>query len=201
VPGNRSEATAERIVSVAMDMMAAVGIKQTNLEEVARRAGVSHMTLYRRWPRKADLVNAVIQREVQGVFAAADERIKAFDNPVAKFVEGFAAILLGVRENRLLKRELALDREQVLIALSDEAAFDLAVTYLADRITNIGDHPGLPPIADPEALAEIYVRIAQSLVFTPPTRFPLNTEADLRAYAHDYLLPLAAGRVTQPQNQ
>lgn len=46
------------LLEVALALLAEVGYDRMSLDEVARRAHTSKATLYRRWPRKADLVAA-----------------------------------------------------------------------------------------------------------------------------------------------
>src|SRR5690606_41649717 len=45
------------------DAVLAVGVRRTTLTDVARRAGVSRMTLYRRWPDVRSLVGDLMTRE------------------------------------------------------------------------------------------------------------------------------------------
>lgn len=52
---------AELLVSAAHEVFAELGV-DASLDDVARRAGVGIATLYRRFPRKEDLVRAVLER-------------------------------------------------------------------------------------------------------------------------------------------
>ena len=55
-----AQANRERIVAAARIAFATRGIEAT-VEEIARRAGVGMGTLYRRFPTKEDLVDAVLE--------------------------------------------------------------------------------------------------------------------------------------------
>jgi AcrR family transcriptional regulator len=48
------------LLDVALALLAEVGYDRMSLDEVARRAHTSKATLYRRWPRKADLIAAAL---------------------------------------------------------------------------------------------------------------------------------------------
>src|SRR5690349_23687196 len=65
---NRHNRTAARtaddtVLDAARDCVLAVGVRRTTLTDVARRAGVSRMTLYRRWPDVRTLVGDLMTRE------------------------------------------------------------------------------------------------------------------------------------------
>lgn len=51
------------VLDAVRDCVLAVGVRRTTLTDVARRAGVSRMTLYRRWPDVRSLVGDLMTRE------------------------------------------------------------------------------------------------------------------------------------------
>ena len=60
-----ADRTSQRILDAALTEAAAVGLQRITVEDVVRRAGVSRMTAYRRYPRRDDLVEALVRRETQ----------------------------------------------------------------------------------------------------------------------------------------
>ena len=58
-----NDPVAETIVDAALEEFLAYGLRRTNVDVVARRAGVSRATLYRRFDGKDALVQAVLVRE------------------------------------------------------------------------------------------------------------------------------------------
>jgi AcrR family transcriptional regulator len=61
-PGRPRDAAREvEFLAVVTDLLAEVGYDGVTFEEVARRAGASKPTLYRRWPTKRDMVAAAIK--------------------------------------------------------------------------------------------------------------------------------------------
>jgi AcrR family transcriptional regulator len=64
----------DRIVEVATQLIVEKGA-DTSLNEVARRAGVGPGTLYRRFPTREDLLDAVIKNWVERIQAAADSAV------------------------------------------------------------------------------------------------------------------------------
>src|SRR5687768_9664155 len=71
------------VLDAALECVLAYGVRRTTLTEVARRAGVSRMTLYRRWPDVRSLVADLMTRE----WLRAVEDLDLAD-PVAALVEG-----------------------------------------------------------------------------------------------------------------
>ena len=53
----------DAVLDAVRDCVLAVGVRRTTLTDVARRAGVSRMTLYRRWPDVRTLVGDLMTRE------------------------------------------------------------------------------------------------------------------------------------------
>lgn len=53
----------DAVLDAVRDCVLAVGVRRTTLTDVARRAGVSRMTLYRRWPDLRTLVGDLMTRE------------------------------------------------------------------------------------------------------------------------------------------
>lgn len=80
----------ERLVEVAADSFAANGV-ETSLEEIARNAGVGIGTLYRHFPTRDALVEAVYRRNVDELIEGADElsATKPADEALAEFLLRF----------------------------------------------------------------------------------------------------------------
>ena len=53
----------ENLLTATRECVLAVGWRRTTMTDVARRAGVSRMTVYRRWPDMAALTSDVLARE------------------------------------------------------------------------------------------------------------------------------------------
>ena len=91
----------ERILRATRDVFADLG-PDAPLEEVARRAGVGIRTLYRHFPRKDDLLQAVVNVNVTEDLRTAIERAQADDNPLRGLIGLIEATLaLAVRDRNL----------------------------------------------------------------------------------------------------
>lgn len=60
----RGEELEEKVLGVVLGEVCRVGYEGLAIEQVAARAGVNKVTLYRRWPTKPELVQAAIRRAV-----------------------------------------------------------------------------------------------------------------------------------------
>ena len=67
---------------------------------MVRRAGVSRMTAYRRYPRRDDLVEALVRRETQRFLAAVADAIEAVEDPHEGVAEAFIAAVTFARDTR-----------------------------------------------------------------------------------------------------
>jgi AcrR family transcriptional regulator len=90
----RRAATRERIVSAALDQVAAGGYASAGVQTVAARAGVAVGTLYRHFPSKGDLFAEAFrrasQRELDVVVDVTERRGRSARERVAAGVEAFA---------------------------------------------------------------------------------------------------------------
>src|SRR5690348_11773609 len=100
----------DAMLDAARDCVLAVGVRRTTLTDVARRAGVSRMTIYRRWPDVRTLVADLMTREWGGVVAPVvppDDGGPVRPRAVAALVAGVAAL----REHPLFLKILEVDPE------------------------------------------------------------------------------------------
>ncbi|MEU4696008.1 TetR/AcrR family transcriptional regulator [Nonomuraea dietziae] len=95
----------DAVLDAAYDCVLAYGVRRTTLTDVARRAGVSRMTIYRGWPDVGSLVGDLMTREWLRVVSGLD-----LSDPVAAVVEGVRAL----REHPLWRKIVEVDTELLL---------------------------------------------------------------------------------------
>jgi AcrR family transcriptional regulator len=101
-----AQANRDRIVSAARAAFAAEGV-EVPVEEIARRAGVGMGTLYRHFPAKEDLIDAVLE-DAFAAFIGAAEQALAEQDAWAGF-RGFLERVFALHaENRGLKDIIAM---------------------------------------------------------------------------------------------
>lgn len=182
-----TDAVGESIVDAALEEVLAYGLRRTNVDVVARRAGVSRATLYRRFDGKDALVQAVLVRESRRFFTGIASAVRDLPSPRERLVEGFVVGVRFAREDRLLNRLLASDAEALLPYLTTNGALVVA----AARDFLVRQAPGEPVAGrTPAGVAEMFVRLAISFTLLPQGAIPLDTDGDVRAFAQAYLAPL-----------
>ncbi|WP_372734851.1 TetR/AcrR family transcriptional regulator [Nocardioides sp.] len=90
-----------------------VGWRRTTLTEVARRAGVSRMTIYRTWADMPTLLGDLMTREWAGVVTAQVEGSTG-GTALDRLVSGVVGTARTLRENELFVRIVELDPELIL---------------------------------------------------------------------------------------
>ncbi|MFF5637007.1 TetR/AcrR family transcriptional regulator [Streptomyces sp. NPDC012825] len=133
---DRHRSDTDLLLDAARDCVLAVGVRRTTLTDVARRAGVSRMTLYRRWPDVRSLVGDLMTREWIAVATDAVP-VGADGGPVrARLVDGLVAAAAALRSHPLFHKILDVDPELLLPYVLDrrgasqEAFLGLLVTAL-----------------------------------------------------------------------
>lgn len=130
---NRHNRTADdTVLDAARDCVLTVGVRRTTLTDVARRAGVSRMTLYRRWPDVRTLVGDLMTREwiavATGVTAAATTQ-----GTRQRMVERLVTGVRTFREHPLFRKIVEVDPELLLPYMLDRrgASQDALLEFIA----------------------------------------------------------------------
>ncbi|MBF6186440.1 TetR/AcrR family transcriptional regulator [Nocardia farcinica] len=180
-------ADGEKLLESALSAFLDFGIKRTSMGEIARRAGISPATLYRRFESKNELVEAVSVREAQRFVEYIDKRVQTVEGTENQLVEIFVAFITAIAGNELLRRLLRTEPDLILPRLTTEAGPVLAVgrVYLAEKLRELADTD-----IDADLVAEIMARLALSLALTPDGLIPLADINAGRDFARRTLLPM-----------
>lgn len=113
-----------------------VGWRRTTLTEVARRAGVSRMTIYRSWSDMPQLLGDLMTREWTGVVQRAVAAEDPSQPAVERMVEGIVGTVRVLRDNELFVRIIELDPELILPYVFSRRgrSQDLILSITADAI-------------------------------------------------------------------
>jgi AcrR family transcriptional regulator len=122
----------EPILAATKATVLAVGVRRTTLTDVARRAGVSRMTLYRLVPDVTTLVLAVMTREFAALLDAAEAASSRRRSARARIVATTVEVARRLPDEPLFRRVLDVDPELLLPYLTDRigATQRLAVAHL-----------------------------------------------------------------------
>ncbi|NNH74701.1 TetR/AcrR family transcriptional regulator [Nocardia uniformis] len=184
-----------RILDAALVQFEQVGIKKTTIEDIARRAGVDRVTVYRRVGSRDDVVQIVATREVQRVLAALAEIAERHSTLPDLVADLFVTVVTRWRTHPLVDRMLSLEPERLLPQLTTAGApsFTMAVATTATLLQGAVDSGLLPDSPGLLTRAEIVCRFVHSLILQPDGSIPLATTAELDTFARDYLVPIIQG--------
>lgn len=194
--------TSGRILAAAIEQTEDFGLRRFTIDDVARRVGLSRVTIYRHFPKKDQLVEAVILHELRRFLRAIDEAVTPYDTLEERLVEGFVFALTFLREHRLLDRLLRTEPEFILPYLTVRAGPILAAgrAFIAGFARREAGEGGLP-LSDDEidGISELLARAVLSFVVTPESVLGLRTKADIRRFAEHYLAPTLQGIAAMPR--
>jgi AcrR family transcriptional regulator len=140
-----------------------VGVRRTTLADVARRADVSRMTLYRRWGDVDRLVRDLMTREFHAVVAGVAEAGQAL-------VPAVVAAVSGLRHQPLFARVLDVDPDLLLPYVTDRlGGTQRAAAALLAAGIRAGQEAGTVRAGDADRMAHTVLLIAQPFVLSART--------------------------------
>ena len=156
-------------LDAARDCILDVGWRRTTLTEVAKRAGVSRMTIYRAWPDMGALLGDLMTREWVGI--AATTQVAAEDTTTPAGIAAAAlSTVRALRDNELFVRIVELDPDLMLPYLlsrrgrSQEALIEILAAEIAD-----GQAAGAIRAGDPVLMARSLTLAGHGFVFSAMT--------------------------------
>ncbi|MDX1804171.1 MAG: TetR/AcrR family transcriptional regulator [Alcanivorax sp.] len=190
LPVTSGDATHEKILDAGLAQFTEFGLRRTSMDDVAGQAGVGRATAYRRFGDKHRLIQAVILRECQHQLALIEADIRALDNPGEALLESFVLAVTRAHAHPLLVRLLSSEPEDILPALTVQWPVMMALfrNRLAGQIQKAHD-AGYVKVQDASELAELMLRLMQSLLLSPEGVFSPRDEASIRRLTQCYLRP------------
>jgi len=122
----------EPILAATRASVLAVGVRRTTLTDVARRGGVSRMTLYRLVPDVTTLILAVMASEFAALLEAAEARASRRRSARARIVATVVEVARTLPDEPLFRRVIDVDPELLLPYLTERvgATQQLAAAHL-----------------------------------------------------------------------
>lgn len=155
------------ILAAAAEEVSAVGLRRTSLTDVARRAGVSRMTVYREYGDSATLFRAMLTSEIEDVVAEAEALAGPGRTSRERLVTAAVAGSRRLATHPLFLRVLDLDPELLLPMVVDRLGS--GQRHARNRIVELlqaGIADGSVRGLDPATAAHTVLLTAQSFVFS-----------------------------------
>ncbi len=147
-----------------------VGWRRTTLTEVARRAGVSRMTIYRTWSDMPQLLGDLMTREWSELVRAVAPYDESTTPGAEQIAGGVQRAVAALRDNELFVRIVELDPELILPYLLSRRgrSQQLIIDLLAENI-HAGQAAGTVRDGEPAVLARTIVLAAHGFVLSAHT--------------------------------
>ena len=157
-------------LDAARDCILDVGWRHTTLTEVARRAGVSRMTIYRTWADMPALLGDLMTREWSGLVTQVQAGKHDASDPLTVLRTDVVLLVQRLRCNELFMRIVELDPELILPYLfARRGRSQDAVLAILSATIRDGQKSGAIRRGDPAMLARTILLAAQGFVLSAQT--------------------------------
>jgi TetR/AcrR family transcriptional repressor of uid operon len=181
-----------RLLDTAYQHFCRMGIRRSTMEEVARRAGVSRVTAYRRFATKDALVKHVIRREFRRYFDEFLVEMQQGATAADRVVLGFAGSLHAIRRNPLIGGLMVTEPEVLIPSIVGDGGLMLGTVqrFVAGQLRQEQHAGNIGADVDVELVAELMTRLCCSFLVTPSFVVDLDDTEQLRTLARRFLIPM-----------
>ena len=180
----------DRILAAAASCVRDFGVERVTLAEIARRAGVSRPTVYRRWPDTRSILASLLTDRIVGAWRGAPSRKEGREALVSRIVE----VVRNLRRDQLVLTVLRSDPELAMVYIADRlgTSQQILIDMVADEIRKAQNNNTIRP-ADPRQLAAVVLLITQSVIQSGRIVYPIldadGLDAELAHALNGYLTP------------
>ena len=195
------------MIETASAVFAERGIKGTSTDDIAKAAGVTRVTLYRRLGPRDDILRAIYAHEAQRLMMTVNARYTPFESlqwdPVRHIEDLLIGTVFDIRRNELLRRLIEVDKveamallagqsDTVLDAITEILAQFVRSTWNADVHTRQMDDEECETLS--REVAAVVGRFLHSLVVMTDGPPAVDTEEQIRGLARRVLVPMILQR-------
>lgn len=182
-----------RVLDGAYDQFCRKGIRSSTMEDVARRAGVSRITVYRRFSTKDALVEQLVRREYRRYFDQFVIDIKDATTAADRVVLGFVSSLRTIRGNALISGLMVEEPSSLVPSIIGDGGRVLTATvrqFVAGQLRREQAAGNVSSTVDVDLVAELMVRMSTSFLITPSDVVDLADDEQLADLARRFLVPM-----------
>lgn len=188
------------LLDAAYDLFCKQGIQRTTMDDVARVAGVSRITVYRRMVSKEALVEQVVLREFRRYFDEFLRDVGEARTVEDRVVVGFVGSLRAIRGNPLIAAVLTTEPQYLAPSVLGEGGHTLAVVreFLAGQLRREQEAGQVGRDVDVDLVAELMARVCTSFLLIPSGVVDLDDDAQLARIARECLVPMLSPSAAAP---
>ncbi|MET3862403.1 AcrR family transcriptional regulator [Dietzia sp. 2505] len=196
-----------RLIEAAASVFSERGIKGASTDDIARAAGVTRVTLYRRLGPREQILRALYAHEAQRLMMSVNARFTPFESlewdPVRHVEDLLVGTVFDIRRSELLQRVVEVDKveamamlagqsDSVLGAITEIVAEFIRSTWNADVHTRPMDADEFDTLS--REVGSVVGRFLHSIAVMPDGPPVLETEDEIRALARRVLVPMILQR-------
>ncbi|MFB9317937.1 TetR/AcrR family transcriptional regulator [Cryptosporangium minutisporangium] len=180
------------ILDAAYEQFCRTGIQRSTMEDVARRAGVSRITVYRRFATKDALVEHLVRREFRRYFEQFLVEIEHADTAADRVVLGFVSSLRAIRGNPLIGGIMETEPDFLVPSMISDGGQTLATVrqFVAGQLRREQGAGNVRSDVDADLVAEMMVRVSASFLAFPSHLIDLDDDEELAGVARQFLVPM-----------
>ncbi len=148
-------------MAAAASCVSDFGVQRVTLAEIARRAGVSRPTVYRRWPDTRTILAALLTERITEAWRDVSARRSGRAGVVARIVE----VVQHVRSDELILTVFRSAPELAMVYIVDRlgTSQQIMIDAVADEL-RVAQADGSVRAGDPRQLAAMVLLIVQSVI-------------------------------------
>ena len=196
-----------RLIEVAASIFAERGIKGTSTDDIARAAGVTRVTLYRRLGPRDEIHRAIYAHEAKRLMKTVNSRYTPFESlewdPVRHVENLLVGTVFDIRQSELLRRLIEVDKVEAMAVLAGQS--DTVLDGITEIVADFVRHTWAADVhtrsMEPEEsetlsrdVGAVVGRFLHSLVVMPDGPPLVDSEEEIRALARRVLVPMILQR-------
>ncbi|MBP1818885.1 TetR/AcrR family transcriptional regulator [Mycobacterium sp. OAE908] len=195
--GIPAEQSQDAFLDAAERLFATVGYRTSTMEAIAREAGYSRGSIYRQFPTRDALVDALVQRTTQRHMAGILDRLPPDAGPLDMLIESMVIVATELIHDPLL-RTISDESEKGTVGrmLANNAALVQMVEPVMAELLSSARNPFRPGLR-PKDLAQFFISTSISMLLgvIPGTEDPET----VRRYIEVFVLPAIVARPPKPR--
>ena len=180
----------DRILAAAASCVRDFGIQRVTVAEIARRAGVSRPTVYRRWPDTRSILASLLTDRVLGAW----QTVPAGRSGRRELVARIGEVARRLRRDDLIRTVLRADPELAMVYIANRlgTSQQILIDVVAEEIRK-AQRGNTVRAGDPRRLAAMVLLITQSVIQSGQIVHPIldadSLDVELAHALNGYLAP------------
>ena len=186
--GDRARARPREILDAARDLFSRKGFEAARMDEVAAAVGVTKPAVYRYFPGKDRLIEALLEQDLAAPGRALNAWVAGHPGPIGDMIEGFSQRLAATQSHGLARGYLLLamdesGRRPEIAGFIRREILEPGLAALSAAFQSALDRGALAAGHDPDFIARLFFApFLQATLGTVGYALPVGDEAERERY-------------------